>query len=267
MRPLDASIVLLGCTARGRVNSIVKLIESIENQPVKFKQKILTVDELAGNKLPQIWIDNYRQRGWEITINPNNGMVNNLANGLELVKEDWVFYVEDDVLIHRLPTKEQFGRMVHMDHEGRFPGILSYTYVGYQFKRIADERLRESVKNPLQFKRVDDFLLWARDDSMNYGYHVEFPVTFFKTDLMRQCLVCARRSFKKRFIESAMTGAWFKLGLNSRYYKGTLLNYDDEIISDIQAVKPKEYEGMIRSKGRSLWTTQNLPTTPGNKKF
>lgn len=267
MKPVDASIVLLGCTAHGRVNAMVNLIESIENLKIPFKQKIITVDELGGNELPEVWIDNYRQRGWEVSVNPNKGMVNNLSNGLELVKQDWVFYVEDDVLIHKLPTKEQFARMVHTEHSGRFPGIISYTYVGYQFKRITYERLQESVADSSQFKRVDEFLFWARDDSMNYGYHVEFPVTFFKADLMRKCVACARRNFQKHFIESAMTQAWFKLGLDQQHYKATLLNYDDDIVSDIQSIQPKEYEGMIRQTGRSLWVTQKLPTTPGNKKF
>lgn len=264
---IDASIILLGCTAHGRLNSMVKLIESIENQPVTFKQKIITVDELNKNKLPSIWADNYRERGWEVTINPNKGMVNNLSNGLERVKEDWVFYVEDDVVVHRFPDKYQFARMVKTEYNGRLPGIISYTYVGYQFKRITYERLQKSVADPSQFMKIDDFLFWARDDSMNYGYHVEFPVTFFKSDLMRRCVASARRNFKKHFIESAMTQAWFRLGLNKEYYKGTILNYDKDIVGDIQGVHPKEYEAMIRNKKRSLWSTQGLPTTPGNKKF
>lgn len=264
---IDASIVLLGCTARGRIDSMARLIESIENQPVCFKQKIITVDELGGSKLSDAWINTYKGRGWEISINPNKGMVNNLSNGLKLVKEDWIFYVEDDVIIHRFPNKYQFARIANTEYQGRYPGIISYTYVGYQFKRITYERLQESVSNPTQFIKIDDFLFWARDDSMNYGYHVEFPVTFFRTNLIKQCVMCAKRNFKKQFIESAMTGAWFKLGLNKKYFKGTLLNYDDNIISDIRMVQPKAYEEMIRTKGRSLWVTQNLATTPGNKKF
>jgi hypothetical protein len=178
-----------------------------------------------------------------------------------------VFYAEDDVVINKLPTKEQFARLVSIKDGNRTPGLISYTYVGYQFKRITADRLKESVANPAQFKKVDDFLFWQRDDSMNYGYHVEFPVTFFNTNVMRICMSCARSSFKNRFIESALTSAWFKLGMNNQYYKGTLLRWDDDIIADIQSVDPRKYESMIVARGAPLWKTQALPTTPGNKKF
>lgn len=266
MKPIDASVLIIGCTARGRINSIVKLIESIESLDTPFKQKVITIDE-GRDKLPKQWIRNYEERGWTVTMAPGNGMVQNVRNGLKEIKEDWVFYVEDDVLIHKVPTKEQFARMVQQKDGERAPGIISYTYVGYQFKHISNERLRQSTADPEQFRQIDDYLFWVRDDSMNYGYTVEFPVTFFKTELMRRCLDCATTTYKSKFIESGMTAAWFKLGFNGRYFKGTLLNYDDDIIKDIQTVAPKEYEKMIRNKGRSLWATQGLPTTPGNKKF
>lgn len=266
MKPIDASILILGCTAQGRINSMVKLIESIETLGIPFKQKVISVDQALG-KLPTQWIENYEERGWEVTLAPGGGMVQNVSNGLKTIREDWVFYVEEDVIIKKLPTKYQFAKMVQQVHNGRSPGIISYTYVGYQFKRISQERLSKSVADSSQFRRIDDFLFWARDDSMNYGYHVEFPVTFFKTDLMRSCLECAGAKFKKRLIESGMTAAWFNLGLHNKYFKGTLLNYDADIINDIQTVHPKEYEKMIRQTNRSLWTTQGLPTTPGRKNF
>ena len=267
MRPLDASIILLGCTARGRLKSIAKVVESIENLSIPFKQKIMTIDEFKNNKLSDSWIEDYEQRGWTVTISPGRGMVANLSNGLELVNQHWVFYTEDDVIIKKLPTKEQFARMVSIKDGERSPGLIAYTYIGYQFKRIAYERLQQSVANPSQFRHIDDYLFWIRDDNMNYGYHIEFPVTFFNTDVMRRCLVCAKEDFKDRFIESALTAAWFQLGINEAYYKGTLLQWDDDIVKDIQSIQPKEYEAMIRNKGRALWVTQALPTTPGNKKF
>lgn len=267
MKPVDASIILLGCTASGRLNSLAKTIESIENLAIPFKQKIITIDEIGKNLLPKFWADNYEKRGWIVTVSPKKGMVENLTNALGLVNQQWVFYAEDDVIIKKLPTKEQFARMVGIRDERRKPGLIAYTYVGYQFKRITYERLQASVSNPKQFRQLDDYLFWIRDDSMNYGYHVEFPVTFFDVDVMRSCIAYARKHYKNTFIESALTASWFALNIHAQYYKATLLNYDDTIISDIQSVQPKDYEVMIVAKNRSLWTTQGLPTTSGPKKF
>jgi hypothetical protein len=267
MKPLDASIILLGCTAPGRLKSIAKVVESIEKLAIPFKQKIMAIDEFNNNRLSDSWIDKYEEKGWTVTISPGKGMVANLSSGLELVNQHWVFYTEDDVVIKKLPTKEQFARMVSTKDGERSPGLIAYTYVGYQFKRITHERLQRSVADPTQFKRIDDYLFWIRDDSMNYGYHIEFPVTFFNTEVMRRCIVCAKENFKNRFIESALTAAWFQLGINEAYYKSTLLQWHDDIFEDIQSTQPKEYEAMIRNKNRALWVTQRLPTTPGNKKF
>lgn len=267
-RPIDACVVLMGCTAPGRLESLDNVVDSIESHGIPFKQKIITIDLFEDAPLPDDFAPKYNARGWTVTVSPERGMVANLNNALRLVNEDWVFYTEDDVIIHQLPTKEQFGRMVKVRDKNRPPGIISYTYGGYDFKHMSQEELRVSAANPAQFKRFEEFLYWVRDESLVRGYHVEFPVTFFRTDLLRQCLERAKIECKGRFIESALTLGWFSLGLESQYHKATLLKYDEYVIEDIQMTDPKQYESeVILTRGRNLWATQGLATTTGTKTF
>ena len=266
-KSIDASIVLLGCTSRGRLQALTNVVDSIESYDVSFKQKIITLDIFTNTQVPEGFQKQFEDRGWQFFAAPVNGMVNNLTQGLAHATQDWVFYVEDDVFINKLPTKDQFCRMMEIKSEGRPPGIISYTYGGYEFKRISRERLQISTKDLGQYRKVDDFLYWIRDESMNYGYHVEFPVTFFRTDLLRQCLAHAKEHCIGRFIESALTTSWFSLGFDKEYHKGTLLKYDEDIIREIQETMPKDYYSLIMDKNRDLWSPQNLQTTPGRKIF
>lgn len=247
----EVAIVIITLTTPDRNNSLRKLVDSIEDKKPDYDCKIIGVDSLNSGSIGPI---DYERRGWVTLTKPRRGMVGNLSEAVALTNADWILYSEDDVIVNRLPSKQELLDMTQLTYEGRKPGIISYTYGGYETSR--GHMMDASYANEKRYVKYNDYCLWFRNDHLRNDYWIEFPITFIKRDLLLSCIRCAQTQFKHQQIEVGLSKAWFAQELDRDYAKATLL--DVKAIDEMKLLNHNSYNDVTK---HVLWTNQCLATT------
>ena len=177
------SCFIIGTTIEHRVDNLIETMGSIDKENFDFESKILSIDDFGGG-LPDKLKKYTDNNDWLVVIGPANGMVNNQVRALENINTEWVLYCEDDVLVEKLPTKEQLNELHNKVNN---IGLVSLTGGGYHIRQ--PEIVLDNIKNPDNHIIVgENETFWYRDPNLNNGWFFEFPSLFIKTDIFKTCI-------------------------------------------------------------------------------
>jgi hypothetical protein len=200
---------IIGTTLIHRVDKLIETMVSIDNQNFNFESKILSIDNF-GEGLDDKLKEHTDNNGWLVIMGDANGMVNNQIRALNNVDTEWVLYCEDDVLIQKLPTKEQLQKL-HNEIDNVC--LVSLTGGGYNL----DHKVLDNITNPDNHIIVGiDETFWFRDPNFNNGWFFEFPALFIKKDVFKACIDKSLSNFKNQQIEQAYTKSYFNLGYHEK---------------------------------------------------
>ncbi len=247
----EVAIVIITITTPDRAASLKKLTDSIDEKKPDYDCKIISVDSLNKGTIS---VMEYESKGWITLTKPRRGMCANLKDALELTNAHWILYSEDDVVINKLPTKQELLDIAELTYEGRRPGIISYTYGGYETSKT--NQLDISLANEKRYITYKDYCVWFRNDHLRNDYWVEFPITFIRRDLLLSCMNYAYDKLKQHQIEVGLSRAWFAQELDRDFAKATIL--DIKAASVLPTTRHTSYDNVAK---HILWTNQCMATT------
>lgn len=178
-------------------------------------QKILSVD-LIEKKTNPAYFKKYADVGFEVLISdghPKLKMIGNILKAFPYIKNDFLFYCEDDVIIDKQPSADFYN---YASKQKDFGGLLYNTHLCEHSLDIAEKRLSD-YNNYLSIKNE---LLFLKSPSLKDNYYICYPACIIKTDLYKNMIIEAAKKNGKG-IEPASSAAWFELG----YEKYKIYNY------------------------------------------
>jgi hypothetical protein len=217
-------------------------LERLNDNP--FAVKVVTLDDFGDRTEDDLkgFLGFFEDHDWKILRKPRRGMVQSQREALDLVNTQWTLYVEDDIYLSRILTSNQMARLDSMQHTGRVCGILNYAAGGYDLE-THNSQIDNSMRNPANYLELDDSCVWVREERYRNNFWVEFPATYIRTQLLKQCSDFGREYLKanaeRRFqIEHGLGEAWFQQGYDKYFFKGSWLrnrpaNYSDLTYRDI----------------------------------
>lgn len=212
---LDFSCFIIGTTLSHRIENMLITLKTIDLKNFPFKTKILSLDDFGEGVREDI--KSYTElNNWIILNEPTEGMVKNQIRALNEIETEWVLYCEDDVIIENLPTYEQIEDLLNKNSK---VGIISMTGGGYD-DNINHNEILDNIKKDY-IKVGEDEIFWFRDPSLSNSWFFEFPTTFVKTKIFKNCIKTSLDNFKSIQIEQSLTKSYFYLGYHNEYDKYT----------------------------------------------
>lgn len=211
----------MATTKPERLEWLRQSLEFLDEQDFPFIQKLVSIDQVAGNPFDGELEEALSSRGWEVVRSVGHTRGQCLRSMLDKVDSDVVFYNEDDILARMPKYADLCEAWSIKDPNGRDCGMISMALGGskhddskQQFGDLAD------IKDNLVLEK-EDYLFFRRLDEKRDDYFFEFPGLFVRTDIFKSC--AGGRYL--RSIEYDLTKEYFQQGINVRYYKASICKH------------------------------------------
>ena len=215
----------------------LQVIKSVDGCNFPFTKKIISIDDF-GNPLD--WeLKNYlHNNGWTYDLHSRLGMCENVLKGLTYCDSDWVLYSEDDVLVNKLPSIEDFDLIKNsVDLELGIVSLLSSRGTGFMSKDKWD-LMKKNISSKENYINGNDYSAWVRTEDTIDDFFIEFPITFINRKLFLDLFEYANNNLSGYQIEQGLTKAFVMGGFKDKFKKVnylkpvdvsayTLLNYWD----------------------------------------
>ncbi len=258
-----ASCVVITTNKGGeRLKSLETVILSIEKNRTDFiKELILSIDILPQFDTELSVFDKYKTRGWTIVSGKFRSMVRNQMNGINLSKNDIIFYCEDDVEITKIPSLDTITKL---DENFNFGAIFYNTHINDKF----DNKVIEYINNRDNYITINGSCFLKKKPYISDSYLFCFPVAIMKKSLVTNIHKYMMDSKINLQIEKGFTHAFKEI--NSKY---SLFTYVNNTIIDNLTFKndvPQRDSPMHNYANMLFWNndeTKRLPRTGGVIKF
>jgi hypothetical protein len=204
-----------------RLEWLKQNIEQLEKQSFEFDRKLVIFDEFNGHRVTDIIKTFLQANGWEYKIVDYHSRSRTMQETLTDIKEDYVYYIEDDVLLD-LPPKDEVLSLFDIVSKDRICGHISPQIGDGRF--CATNKIWSDVEylkeNTLYISNT--ILAFERLDKYKTDYFITFPCALFRTTLLKQCVNLAIQHFKGEQIETGITKAYFLANFDKTFYKTTI---------------------------------------------
>jgi len=208
---------------------VIANAESCARNTDTITEKILSVDMFANQGRSKEYYAKYVARGWKVIFGvagSRRSLADNHLRGVSEAENDWVLTCEDDTLIRKIPSKEEFEFLVSKDL-----GVLTYNADIIQDSDIVLSTYHINNKNNYLVWGDDCFLVKNQD--IRNMWLLNFPAVIIRKTHMLQLHTIAKTISRVAF-EAAMTIAWKQLNpkkeimmfLNSAVLQNEIINQD-----------------------------------------
>jgi hypothetical protein len=229
----SVSCVVISTSKKHRQPHCLNTLISIDrNNKGLFCEKIVSIDFVPGNEIHQDLLVYIKSNEWKLINVPLRKSMDAQRDLLYTAKGDWIFYSEDDVLIQRIPDKDEWSWITSQSFYNKKPGMIAYMHGGYNWNM--KEEITKDVQDRLNYKILHpDCTLWHRNFSLADDFYWEFPVTMVRRSLFIEANEYAAAHHRGVHSETALTYAWGSLNFNKHFYKATWMK-------DPEQFKPRE---------------------------
>lgn len=252
-----ASIIVIGTTIPSRVSNLENVLKNIDSNITEvFGPKILSIDDF-GEGIDASIVEYGTSNNWVIIIAKRRGMVKSQRDALSLVTTPWVLYSEDDAIVEKLPNYADMVQIEEAENSGKKVGVLSFMAGGYNIEAFREQIAWEIRKESSFIKINDEDVLWKRNSEFKNNWFIEFPISMFRTDILKQCSDYISSRNNTFQIEHGFTVAWFDMGFDREYFKVTymknpasvkpLLDYSTHDITTIYIGAPLIHMRLLNS--------------------
>lgn len=219
---MDASCLMITTNAPNRLSLLDDNIMSIERTNNNFlSQKVLSIDLFPEHSVDLRSFKKYEELGWDLVSGKctgHRGMLNNILRGLgRLSPTDYIFYVEDDILIDRLPAK---GTIKHLGSENI--GFVCFgarimVLKGPSAPEVIPDNKKQFINNTKNYKRFGKDLFLIKREFLRDNYYLNFPAAIVKDDVFRLLMNHSAKHCAGVGMEIGLTNTWFELNLDKKY--------------------------------------------------
>lgn len=187
--------------------------------------KTLSIDIMPEYKFDLDYFKQYERMGWTLVTggcSGYRGMLNNMIRGLNNVNPcDYIYYVEDDVVITRLPSRDTFDSIATTPtHHNKMLGYSCLSTHILSLDEPPQPERQAFINNKANYQFWGEELFLVKEEVLMDKYYLNFPSAFIKDSLFRSMISYASKKFKGIGMEPGLTKAWFDLGLNKAYDVG-----------------------------------------------
>lgn len=219
---MNISCLMITTNVPRRLHLLDQNIQSIEraNKGLLGK-KVLSIDLLPQHSQDIGVFKKYEVMGWELVYGKcsgHRGMLNNILRGLKkLPPTDYIFYVEDDIVIDRLPTKESLDGFKSEKIGFVCYGARLVVLKGPSAPKQIPEKTKQFINQKENYKQFGDDLYLIKKDFLRDNYYLNFPAAIAKDDVFRSIMNHAAKNCSGIGMELGLTKSWFDMGLNKQY--------------------------------------------------
>lgn len=223
---MDVSCLMLATNVPDRMRLVERNIASIEaaNNGL-LGTKILSIDILDQHPKDMSVFRKYENLGWRLVVGKcsgRRGMLNNILRGLGNVPaSDFIFYVEDDILIDRLPTK----RSLKCADEFGLGFICFNTHIHCLDKPRSPFK-EAFINDKKNYKSLGGELFLVKQPQLKDEYYLNFPSAIVKHNVFTTLFNHASKRCSGIGLEPGMTETWFSIGLSQKYGVGVYVKPD-----------------------------------------
>lgn len=247
---MKTTCLMITTTVKERFHLLHNAIMSVEKCNTGIlDQKVLSVDIVEGYPYNSQQFQCYRDLGWfvvEGACSGHRGMANNMLRGLANVDHELLFYCEDDVILHRIPTREHLEELFNTKL-GNVGAIVYNTHACAPWvKEDLEYKLKYINDKYNYFGDGEDWFL-AKGMPIKDEYWICFPVAIMRTEHFRQCLKYAYENCSNMGMEPGMSKAWFDLGFGDSQL---VVMY---VKKDIEKHLPLDFQGLYNMANMQFW--------------
>jgi len=248
---MKVTCLMITTTVKERLHLLHNTIMSIEkcNKTKVLDQKVLSVDIIEGHPYEAQHFQQYRDLGWFVVEGSclgRQGMANNMLRGLANVDHDLLFYCEDDVVIHRIPTKKHLKELFD-SKLGNVGAIVYNTHACAPWEETGLESKLKYINDKCNYFGDGEDWFLAKGDPIKDEYWITFPAAIMKTINFRNCLNYACVHCVNKGMEPGMTQAWFDLGLGD---STVVVMY---VKKEINKHFPLDFQGLYNMANMQFW--------------
>lgn len=241
------SCVVLSTSKKYRQPHCLNTLVSIDrNNRGLFCEKIVSIDLVPGNEIHQDLLVYIKSHDWKLISKP---LRKSMEAQLDLINEacgDWIFYSEDDVILTKIPSRDEWEWITTQRFDGKVPGMIAYMHGGYNWNLKLDITKQVSNKNNYKIKHPD-CVLWYRDYSLGDDFFWEFPVTMVRRNIFKEANIYAGGKYKGVHSETALTYAWNELNIDNFFYKATWMK-DPSQFKSMEQLTDDDVNGLFLHK-------------------
>lgn len=260
---ISCCMILTNLTQRSQL--VKNTIDSLHKCENIFDEKIMSVDRFPGGD--NLWFSQYVGE-WDILFKEKSlskSMILNHQNVVKKSSNNVVFYMEDDIIINKLPRQETIEKLFDgTEVNGKPVGFISFNnHVWIQFKENPPHII-DFISNPDNYITVNGDTFLVKSEIIKDRFYLNFPVAFFRKDVMLKLHEYAMVNCRRTTIEDGLTKAWFDLGYDKEYE--SLIYVKNEILNDIRAGKKITVLDFYNYAQMNFWnndTTLRHPSVPG----
>jgi hypothetical protein len=224
---MKVSCLMITTNVVSRLHLLDNAIKSVERcSGDLIDNKVLSIDMMPNQKCDLNHFKQYEQLGWTLVsgrCSGHRGMLNNMIRGLQNTElSDYIYYVEDDVVITRLPNRQSFGCLAY----GQTSNAKPIGFACFNTHVNADKGKIGFINNKANYQFFGDELFLIKNEQIRDEYYLNFPSAFIKDGLFREMVVYAADHCEGLGMEPGLTKAWFDLQLYNRYDVATYVRPD-----------------------------------------
>lgn len=202
---MKASAVLITTNTMGaRYELLQQAAASVVRARSDFiDELIMCVDVLPQNDNTLEPFARFKAEGWRVIFGKGGsrrGMVMNQLRGIEAAKNDWLFTVEDDVVIDKIPTVAQVEDIVRH-------GFGFICYNTHIHDRIGDVQTTYTADRS-NYVMIGSDVLLRKDPVIADKWLITFPVSIVQRETLKHMHEYAMQHAQGQPIEVGLSLAW-----------------------------------------------------------
>ena len=209
-------------------NIFEKNIDSIlSNKNDLIDEYIIGVDCFPHINTDIGFFNNLKNKGWKIYIwGSNVGLALNQHLCINKASNDFIFYIEDKVLINKIP---KLNTIIELHKATNF----SFIFYNCHLNNIYTNDVKNHILNTNNYVKINDSLFLKRDNNILDNFKILFPVAIFEKSVYNNIYNISKNTNNKKCIELSLSDGFMK---SEFYNRPTFLYISEKILDNLKEI-------------------------------
>lgn len=235
---ISCCIVTTNCPTRFDI--LEKNIDSIlSNNNDLIDEYIISVDCFPHIDTNYDFFYNFKNKGFKVYIwGRNVGLALNQQLCINKASNDFIFYVEDKVLINKFPKLETIKELHKTTN-------FSFIFYNCHLNNIYNDTIKNYILDIKNYLKINDSVFLKRDKNIVDNYKILFPVAIFEKNMYNNIYNISKNINNKKCIELSLSDGFMR---SDYYNKPTFLYLSENILENLHEMN----SFTITNKGNNM---------------